>query len=424
MSTSQQRQRLSSMSRAELEAHQLVRLNSLLANILPANKFYASKLSGFEPPFTSLADLAQLPYTHKDELLPESSFTTAANCTFGAEAYVRYHQTSGTRGRPLPIRDTANDWKWWVDCWQYVLDAAEITPGERAMLAFSFGPFIGFWSAFDALVARGVMAVPGGGMGSLARIDLMERMKTSSLFCTPTYALRLAEVAAEHQIALDHLAVKRVVVAGEPGGSVPSIRQKIEETWKATVIDHAGASEVGPWGVGDREGRGMHIIESEFIAEFVSVASGEPAQEGELSQLVLTSLGRVGCPVIRYRTGDLVRPRWPQSGDMRFVHLEGGVLGRVDDMMVIRGVNIFPTAIEQILRGFPEVVEYRLTARKVGELDALTIEVEDRMQNPQRIAEELKRRLGLKVEVRLAATMSLPRFEGKGQRFIDERPKL
>src|SRR5690606_24643042 len=224
--------------------------------------------------------------------LPESPSAAAANCTYDATEYVRYHQTSGTRGRPLPIRDTPRDWEWWVDCWQYVLDEAEIEAGGRAMLAFSFGPFIGFWSAFDALVSRGVLAVPGGGMSSLARIDLMERMKTTSLFCTPTYALRLAEVAAENQIALDHLPVEKIVVAGEPGGSVPAIRQQIESTWNATVIDHAGASEVGAWGVGDREGKGLAVIESEFIAEFVSVDTGEAARDGELAQLVLTSLGR------------------------------------------------------------------------------------------------------------------------------------
>src|SRR5690606_16033789 len=418
MTSFEERRRLASLDRASVGSYQLGRFNRLLEQILPANSFYAAKLAGKKARLEHLDELGEYPFTTKDELHPESPLAVAANCTYDSAAYLRYHQTSGTRGRPLPIRDTPSDWAWWVECWQYVLDMAQIERGERAMLAFSFGPFIGFWSAFDALVARGVLAVPGGGMSSLARIDLMERMKTTSLFCTPTYALRLAEVAAENQIALDHLPIKKVVVAGEPGGSVPAIRQQIEQTWNATVIDHAGASEVGAWGVGDSEGRGMYVIESEFIAEFLSVETGAAANDGELAQLVLTSLGRVGAPIIRYRTGDLVRPRWNSTG---FVHLEGGVLGRTDDMMVIRGVNIFPTAIEQILRGFPEVVEYRMTARKVSQLDALTIEVEDRMQEPSRIAAELQRRLGLKVEVRLAPTMSLPRFEGKGRRFIDQR---
>ena len=130
-------------------------------------------------------------------------------------------------------------------------------------------------------------------------------------------------------------------------------------------------------------------------------------------------------PIIRYRTGDLVRPTWPSTlptvGPNRFVLLEGGVVGRADDMMVVRGVNIFPSSIEQIMHSFPEVVEYRLTARKRGELDELVVEVEDRLESPDRIAEELMLRLGLKVEVQLAPPLSLPRFEGKGQRFVDLR---
>ena len=126
-------------------------------------------------------------------------------------------------------------------------------------------------------------------------------------------------------------------------------------------------------------------------------------------------------PIIRYLTGDLVRPTWPTTGPNRFVLLEGGVVGRADDMMVVRGVNIFPSSIEQIMHSFPEVVEYRLTARKKGELDELVIEVEDHLERPDRIAEELMLRLGLKVEVQLAPSLSLPRFEGKGQRFVDLR---
>jgi phenylacetate-CoA ligase len=287
------------------------------------------------------------------------------------------------------------------------------------MLAFSFGPFIGFWTAHDALAARGVLVIPGGGMSSRARLDLIERTETTALFCTPTYALHLVEVAAECKFNLARCSVERIVVAGEPGGSMPSIRASIESAWGARLIDHAGASEVGPWGYATADQRGVHVLESEFIAEFLPV-EGEDDARG-LKQLALTSLGRPGMPVIRYRTGDLVRPSWPGDGPNRFVVLEGGVLGRADDMMIIRGVNVFPTAVEQILRSFPEVVEYRMTARKNGAMDELVVEVEDHLKQPARIAEELYLRLGLRIEVALAPPLSLPRFEGKGRRFVDER---
>jgi phenylacetate-CoA ligase len=417
-----QRRELESLDRRALERLQLEKLNRLLADVVRDNEFYQHKFGGSRCHLESLDQLAQLPLTAKEELQPAAAGEPfAANRTYPVEAYIRCHQTSGTQGRPLTVLDTADDWNWWLECWQFVLDAAAITSSDRAFLAFSFAPFVGLWSAFDALTVRGALVIPGGGLSSLARLDLMRRTAATAVFCTPTYALRLAEVAAEHNIDLADLAVEKIVVAGEPGGSVPAFRDRIEKAWDARVVDHAGATEVGPWGFADAEGRGLHVNESDFIAEFLSVETGEPAHDGELSQLILTALGRRGSPAIRYRTADLVRPIWPERGPNRFVLLEGGVLGRADDMMIIRGVNIYPTAVEQILHGFPEVVEYRMTVRKRGELDELMIDVEDRLMRPERIAEELRLKLGLKVEVRAVPAMSLPRFDGKSHRFVDER---
>jgi len=429
-SSAESRRRHESLDRAALEAHQLNRFNEMLSALLPANRFYAEKLARFPNRLESLEQLAELPMTSKEELLSvDAQQPLPMNLTYPLDRYVRFHQTSGTRGRPLAVYDTATDWQWWVDCWQYVLDAAALTAADRVLLAFSFGPFIGFWSAHDAIAARGGMVVPGGGMNTRARLDLLRRSAATALFCTPTYAMHMVEVAEAHNVNLAHFGVRTIVVAGEPGGSVPAIRRRIEAAWDARVIDHGGASEVGPWGYADDQQRGLHVLESEFIAEFLSLETGariEPTdrvagEESPLAHLVLTSLGRHGMPVIRYRTCDLVRPQWGSTGSNRFVLLAGGVLGRIDDMMIVRGVNIFPSSIEQILRSFPEVLEFRITVRKQGEMDELVVEVEDRLQKPDRIARELQLQLGLKVEVRLAAAMSLPRFEGKGHRFVDLR---
>ena len=418
----EQRRRLEHLTAEQLAAHQVKRLNQLLTTILPHNRFYSEKLGKLDLPLQNLDKLSALPFTYKEELSRTShDSNSTANLTFPMERYIRFHRTSGTRGRPLVVMDTAEDWQWWVDTWQYVLDAAELGVEDRVMLAFSFGPFIGFWSAFDAAVSRGCLVIPGGGMSSAARLELLTSSRATALFCTPSYALHLSEIAHDNQIDVAALGVRRVVVAGEPGGSLPVVRDRIEHAWNAKVIDHSGASEVGPWGYADRESRGMHVNEAEFIAEFLSVETGQPAVEGELSELVLTTLGRTGCPVIRYRTRDLVRPSWSASGSCRFVLLEGGVLGRIDDMMIIRGVNIYPSSIEQILHSFPEVVEYRMTAHKTGEMDSLSIDVEDRLHESDRIANELKLRLGLKVDVTCVPIGSLPRFEGKGKRFIDQR---
>jgi phenylacetate-CoA ligase len=424
--TSADRRQLELLDRAALERRQLERLNQLLQEVLPDNRFYAAKFAGVKLPLASLEQLAELPLTTKDELIGDGSrHALPANLTWPLERYVRFHQTSGTHGRPLAVYDTADDWRWWMEVWQYVLDAADVTAADRALLAFSFGPFIGFWSAHDALVARGAMVVPGGGLSSRARLELIERTGASVLFCTPSYALRLAETAQEHGIDLAATSIGKIIVAGEPGGSIPAVRDRIESAWQARVYDHAGASEIGPWGYADAQRRGLHVMESEFIAEFLpwtgATVSTDAARHEGVAELVLTSLGRKGMPAIRYRTGDLVRPTWPDAGPNRFVLLAGGVLGRADDMLVIRGVNVFPSAIEQIIRSFPEVVEYRMTVRQRGAMDELAIEVEDRLDRPQRIAEELNVRLGMNVEVRSAPLQSLPRFEGKGRRLVDER---
>ncbi|MGD9720325.1 MAG: phenylacetate--CoA ligase family protein [Pirellulales bacterium] len=430
--TFQQRRELERLAQDALERHQLARLNGLLRTILPQNRFYAEKFSALaagdlsDPagPLHSLDEFAALPFTFKEELVDSSGpGLPSTNLTYPLDRYTRFHQTSGTRGRPLVVLDTPEDWNWWIDTWQFVLDAAEIAPGDRALMAFSFAPFIGFWSAFDAAIARGCLVVPGGGLSTLARLELLRSARITVVFCTPSYALHMAEVAGEHQIDVGELDVRQLVLAGEPGGSVPATRERIEKIWKACVLDHAGASEVGPWGYGDLRGQGLHVNEHDFIAEFLAVDTGLPAAEGDLSELVLTNLGRTGCPIIRYRTRDLVRPSWQHAGENRFVFLDGGVLSRADDMMVIRGVNVFPSSVEQILRSFPEVIEYRMTARTIGEMDQLLVEIEDRLSDPNRVAGELHLRLGLKVEVREVTPGSLPRVDGKGKRFVDERCK-
>lgn len=415
----QQRRQYESFQRSQLEAHQLDALNRQFETILPDNRFYADKLNGVTLPLQSLEQFRELPFTRKDELQQADGF--AANRTWPLDRYTRFHRTSGTHGRPMIVVDTPEDWETWTGIWQYVLDSANVTTADRALMAFSFGPFIGFWSANDALVARGTMVVPAGGLGTLARLDLLQASGATLICSTPSYALRMAEVAAENNIDIASSSVSRIIVAGEPGGSIPSIRNRIERVWDARVVDHSGASEVGPWGYADPDDRGLHIAESDFLPEFVSIETGQPAAEGELSELILTTLTRFGSPVIRYRTGDLVRPSWQRRGDNGFVFLEGGVLGRADDMLVIRGVNIFPSAVEQIVCEFPEVAEYRITASKQGEMDALSVEVEDATNAPERIANALNVRLGLNVAVTSVPLGSLPRFEGKGKRFIDHR---
>lgn len=429
------------LSRIDLERLKLQRMRSLLAAILPANTFYAAKLArvshdrvaaGTGPieALSSLKEIADWPFTYKDELVEAASTTgRPANLTWPPDRYVRFHQTSGTHGRPLAVFDTADDWAWWMECWQSIFNRAGVTVGDRVLVASSFGPYLGFWSAFEGAIAAGAMAIPTGGMSSVARLELARSVGATVLVATPSYCLHLAEVAQEHTIDIASLPVRLVIVAGEPGGSIPSVRARIGLAWAAAVLDHAGASEVGPWGIGDVSGCGVDVIEPWFHPEFLSVETGQAAVAGELSELVLTTLGRCGAPVIRYRTGDLVRPRWPTddaiaAGSSPWVHLVGGIVGRNDEMLVVRGVNIFPGAIDDIMRSFPEVVEYRLTVSSCESLDTMSLEIEDHLAAPDRVACELQVRLGLRVAVASVPVGTLPRFEGKGKRIQDRRIRV
>jgi phenylacetate-CoA ligase len=411
------------VTRDGLASFKLDRFRRLLGEILPRNAFYAAKLAHVDVDgLESLDELAGWPFTFKEELVEAAGQGgLPGNLTWPPERYVRFHQTSGTHGRPLPVFDTAEDWAWWMECWRSILDRGGVAAGDRVLVASSFGPYAGFWSGFDAAVARGALTIPTGGMTSLGRLQLARSLAATVLVATPSYALHLAEVAEEHKIDLAATPVRLVIVAGEPGGSIPVTRARIAERWGAEVLDHAGATEVGPWGVGDRNGGGLDVIETCFHPEFLALETGRPARPGELAELVLTTLGRSGAPVIRYRTGDVVRPNCAAEGDSPWVRLEGGILGRADDMLVVRGVNIFPGAIDDIVRSFPEVIEHRLIVESRGSLDELRLELEDRLDAPGRVADELKLRLGLRVEVAAVPIGSLPRFEGKGRRLIDRR---
>jgi phenylacetate-CoA ligase len=414
------RRRLMSLSRGELRAQQLEKLNRLLACILPTNRFYADRFAGLPRTLSDLDQLSILPLMSKRDLASDEPSGLARHLTYPAERYTRYHRTSGTRGHAIGLMDTADDWEWWIETWQYVLDAAGVRADDRVVMAFSFGPFIGFWSAHDAVIARGALVIPTGGMNSLGRLEVIRAMQCTVLFCTPSYAMHLAAVARDHRLDLRSTDVRLLVVAGEPGGSIPSVRRQIEEAWGATVFDHCGATEIGPWGFADAEQRGLVVNEAEFIAEFLPVERPEAAPDDR--ELVLTTLGRWGAPVIRYRTGDLVRPASRDHHESCcWVLLVGGVLGRVDDMVLVRGVNIYPSAIDEIVREFLEFCEYRVVIRKNGALDQMTVEVEHPDARLEPIAERLNLRLGLKVGVQRVAAGTLPRSEFKSRRIVDLR---
>jgi phenylacetate-CoA ligase len=419
------RDRCQRWSRDQLEHYQVQRLNQLLEVVYRDNEFYRRKFEESPRRVASLAEFSQFPVSTKADWISDGPDGVALHHSYTLDRYRRYHRTSGTRGRPMVVLDTDDDWNWWLATWQYVLDACQVEETDRVLMAFSFGPFIGFWSAHDACLRRRCMVIPSGGMSTMARIELIRSARPTILFSTPSYAIHLGQEAERRQQSLRDSNLRTVFVAGEPGGSVPSVRAAIESLYGAKVMDHAGATEIGPWGFGSPDGQALHIIETEFIAEFLP--SLTPSIDGELYELVLTSLGRTGAPVIRYRTGDLVRPAFPSESNAntaqgsRFVRLEGGVVGRADDMFVVRGVNIFPSSIDALVREFPEIGEYRLNLSRSGALDELVLELEDPHHKPARIEEHLLDRLQLRVRVVDVPAGSLPKDEGKSRRIVDRR---
>jgi phenylacetate-CoA ligase len=252
------------------------------------------------------------------------------------------------------------------------------------------------------------------------------------LICTPTYALHLAEVAREDGLDIANSNVRITIHAGEPGASIPATKERIEQAWGARCYDHTGATEVGAWGFECMVQDGVHVNEGEFIAEIIDPASGEPADEGEL---VITNLGRVGTPVIRYRTGDHVRrSAEPCECGRTLLRLEGGVIGRVDDALIVRGVNVFPSAIENLVRRFPQVGEFAVDVYRRGELDEIDIRVEvvdgeeGGKETARQVAKEIQNGIGLRASVTPVPFGTLPRFDLKARRFNDyrheERPEL
>lgn len=408
----------------EIERWQLECLNNQFQRMLPRNAFYRAKL-GPHLKLASLADLGQLPFTEKSELVAsatESETGISTHHTYSPDTYSRMHRTSGTTGSPLMVLDTEEDWRWWSESWQPVLHSAQVTPQDRVFMAFSFGPFIGFWSAHQACVDRGALVIPGGGLSSIARLEFMRQAKATVVCCTPSYALHLIEVAEVERFRLGELAVDRLIVAGESGGSIPATRARIEHGWQAKVIDHSGATEIGPWGFGLPDRPGLHVNECSFIAELLPLSGVE---DPDLYELVLTSLGRIGAPVIRYRTGDAVRAVRPgPEVTCRFLWLPEGIVGRVDNMVTIRGVNVFPSSVDAIVREFEAIVEYRVNVTRDRQLDQLSIEIEGDQSACEQLAKRMMLQLGLRVPVTLVEAGSLPRSEAKSRRWNDQRSHM
>ena len=392
------------------------RLRKLIELVLERNPFHQARLEGLGAP--GELSLTDLPPLSKRELVEDQVRNPpfGTNLSYPLERYTQLWQTSGTTGPPLRVLDTSEDWAWWRALFAHTLTITGIRPGDRVALAFSFGPHVQFWAAQQGLQELGAMSVPLGGMPSVQRLQTMAEVEATAVWCTPTYALRLLEVAVEQRLEGALESVQKVICTGEPGASLPLVRSRIEEGFGAQCMDHAGLAEAGPFGYPCPAGHGLHVLEDEFACEILDEELQETAA-GERGELLITPLRRTGFPVLRYRTGDVVvntSERCPAGHEDRW--LPGGIVGRTDDMVVIRGMNVYPSAIEEAVRAISGSGEFRITFySEPSGMDEIKLEVELAEGGGARdLQETMRQQLGLRVRIVPVTPGVLPRLGRQG----------
>lgn len=414
------------IDRVRLRSNQWRKLRSIVLNLATTKSFYGTKLHEWKIKVSRMNRIhdfiEQVPFTTKADIQADRAANPpfGTNLTRAIHQYTRFCQTSGSStGQPMAWVDTPESWDAMLNCWQRVFDAAGLVKGkDRIFFAFSFGPFLGFWTAYEA-AAKEYLVIPAGGLSSQARLEAMARYDATVLCCTPTYALRLGEmIGAASGVERKSLRINKIIVAGETGGSVPEVRERLEKLWDARIFDHHGMTEVGPVSYETEDmPRQLVVMEEAYLAEIVDPKTGKEVDDGECGELVLTTLDRTACPLLRYRTGDWVKKKMHRGRML----LDGGILSRLDDMVVVRGVNIYPSAVEAVVRQFPEVVEFMVEQRKVDAMDEIELLIEVKANAGQslikKVATKLRDTFSLRIPVKLAEPDSLPRHEFKAKRW-------
>lgn len=412
---------------AAIEAVQLQRLQTLLGVVLESNPFHGGRLraAGLTAPSGSLAEFfTNAPFLFKDDLAADQQAHSpyGSNLSYPLSRYTRMHQTSGTTAAPLRWLDTAESWSALLDSWVRVFRQSGVTAQDRVLFPFAFGPFCGFWMAFEAAERLGCLVLPAGGLRSAGRLQMLLDNEATVFCATPTYAIRLGQAAREEGFDLTGSKVRTIIAAGEPGAGIPATRALIEELWPgARLKDHHGMTEVGPVTYECAAvPRRLHVMEEAYLAEVLDPESLEPVGPGESGELVLTTLTRLASPAIRYRTRDIVRRCADEvcACGSAEVALEGGILGRTDDMVSIRGVNLYPSAVEELIRADGAIDEFRVTVSGDGGLKNVAVEIESTDQGAAaRLEDRFHRATGLRFAVETVQPGVLPRFEAKAKRW-------
>jgi len=426
-------------SRATMTRLQIERLREQVQHAYRGSPFYKRKLdaAGVRPDhIRTLENLQRLPFTTKDEL-KQSQIDHPLWGDFLAvpfEDCLRVHMTSATTGRPLAFLDTKDDWYGFYHSYARALYAFGVRKSDMVMAAFSYGPWIGYWSGFYAAQDVGALVFPAGGLSTDQRIDALLTYPITVLGCTPSYALFLAEQAARKGIDLAKQAQIRLTWhTGEPGAAIPATKARIEAAFGAQTFDLPGLTEIAAWGFECEARSGLTHINEDYCLPEVLGEDGKPVAPGEKGELIFTSLYRKAMPLLRYRTRDIVHLADRKCSCGRsLLTLEGGVLARVDDMKKVRGIIVYPRRIEEIVRGHKAVDEFQIVFRRVDGLDDILIRLDpapglaadEATRMTGALADELRVGLGIRVSVELTECGALPRFDHKARRVKDERTEV
>ena len=350
------------------------------------------------------------------------------------EEVTEFRQTSGTTGQPVYQPDTWQDWEWWSECWSYVLWAQGYRAKDRVFIPFGYNIFVAFWAGHYAAEKMGCEVVPGGVLDTKARILKIQELKATAMMGTPTYILGMAETAGKMNIDPSKMTINKITCAGEPGASIPSTKKRMEDAWGAKVFDHAGATEIGAWSYEcRRQPGGMHVNEGLFLVEIEDIETGEPIIEpGRRGKMIITALDRQAQPCIRFDSKDVIE--WdsePCQCGRIFRLIKGGVVGRTDDIIKVKGVLLAPSAIEEVVRGIDGLSdEYEVVVDKVGDVDKILLKIEllpDALDQRRLLESQLIDQLRLKTNLRYNLEFcnygTLPRYEIKAKRFKDLRKK-
>jgi len=421
------------MPREDLEQLQLERLQSTLNRVYKNVKFYRSRFDelGIEPAdIRSREDLEKIPFTTKDDLRDNYPYGMFA---LPLREVVRIHSSTGTTGKPTVVGYSANDLDSWSEVVARIMTAGGVTNDDVVQIAFGYGLFTGGFGLHYGAERIGASVIPISSGNTRRQLMIMEDYRTTALVCTPSYALFLTEVLEENQIDPKRLSLKYGLFGAEPWSV--KMREDIENKMGIIATDNYGLSEVmGPGVAGEcLEKSGLHLNEDHFIPEIIDPESGNTLPMGEWGELVLTTVRREAMPLVRYRTRDLTRLYVEECGCGRTLVKMEKVTGRTDDMIIFKGVNVYPSQVEEILFEFEGVTpHYQIVLGRDGALDTMEILVEvnesiffDEMKKQRTMIENIfdaiRSTLGVSPKVKLVEPRSLERYKGKAKRVIDER---